>query len=251
MNFELIEAAPAIDIGEARITPVNIARPRAAIRRRAPLWQALVLASAGSYFIWAHRDADFAPAAAPEPAQMAPLSQSAQAAPLTPLLEFPNAADPVRTDARLSADGTRNDRLSLGQVDSDRLALAVSLSAANAAQPPFFVAMATLAADLSASVERSATPAPGQTPRGATQWAELALRGAGPMRACLGFAIKAKTGATLAGVACGAHGAKIDRAGLDCLLDHLSLTKAGSDAGLAALVGPVSGARAACRKTAL
>ncbi|MBV8662510.1 MAG: hypothetical protein JO107_05360, partial [Hyphomicrobiales bacterium] len=111
-----------------------------------------------------------------------------------------------------------------------------------------FVEMAEAAASFGAVIERLEASRNLATSQGPVEWAELTV--AGVHRRCVGFRLVGQGAAGLRGLDCAPPGTKIDAAELGCLIDRLTLTQAGRDAGLESLLKG-SQRRAACRTTVI
>jgi hypothetical protein len=157
---------------------------------------------------------------------------------LAPMLSFdpPGAGRvPARYQARMRpASGERSDALTYGEIGGDdlffRVAIHTTISAPTA--PSLFVELAKQSAELDAAVVRATSPEPYETPRGAIEWANVILSGPGGERSCVGFRLARGARAELSGLACGARASPVDSAALGCLLDRLSTTREGREAGL-------------------
>jgi hypothetical protein len=108
-----------------------------------------------------------------------------------------------------------------------------------------FVAAAETAAAGGAAVERLGSVQSLASASGPIEWAALTLAGSGG-RGCAAFRLAPRVGG-LRGVVCAASGATVDEAALSCLIERLSLTKAGREAGFADVLKPGPARRATCR----
>ena len=245
MGVETLDFAPA-GFGEPAY-PARAARPLEAARprRRLPIVLPLVLCFGAIGAVWWGQRAPVAPEA--DEASSAPRGPKFVDGPdLAPLVEIGGAAS-YRAQAN-PADGSRIDRLTLGDAGGGAPFLAATVRRGPSAAAPaqFFVDMATVSAGFGAAVERSGVPATQSGGRGPMESAELSLKAGAASRDCLGFRFGFGPGASLSGVACPALGAAVDRAALACLLERLVVTKAGREAGLK---DPAAGAaRPVCRK---
>ena len=181
-------------------------------------------------------------AAASPPSEVVDLSAA-------PALAFDGvAADQISRETRLDRAGPgRRDTLGVGRLDDDGAALRVELwrDGARRTAVSLFVAAAETAAAGGAAVERLGAAESLASASGPIEWAALKFAGDGG-RGCAAFRLAAHGGG-LRGVVCAASGAKVDEAALACVIERLSLTRAGRDAGLGDLLKPGPARRAACR----
>lgn len=181
-------------------------------------------------------------AAASPPSEVVDLSAA-------PALTFDGvAADQISHETRLDRAGPgRSDTLGVGRLDGDGPALRVELwrDGARRTAVSLFVAAAETAAAGGAAVERLGAAESLASASGPIEWAALKFAGDGG-RGCAAFRLAAHGGG-LRGVVCAASGAKVDEAALACVIERLSLTKAGRDAGLGDVLKPGPARRAACR----
>lgn len=176
---------------------------------------------------------------------------------LAPMLSFdpPEAGRyPPRYHARMRPGGAeRADTLTYGEIGGDGLFFRVAARAGELASPQssLFVEFAKQSAEMGAAVVRATNPETYAGARGPVEWADVTLSGRGGERSCIGFRLQRGAQAELSGLACGARAAPIlDPAALGCLLDRLSVTQAGMEAGLGeALSGDLPPA-AACQNIA-
>jgi len=157
---------------------------------------------------------------------------------LPPMLSF-SPPQPGRSQRRYQARvregvGERKDTLTYGEAGADGLFFGVTVHSAKSAlaKPSLFVELAQQSAELGAAVVRATSPESYATARGPVDWAELTLSGPDGERSCLGFRFAQVAAIDLSGLACGGHGAPLDPVALGCLLDRLSATSAGLEAGL-------------------
>jgi hypothetical protein len=158
------------------------------------------------------------------------------------------AADEISHETRIDRAGAgRSDALGVGRLDGVGPALRVELwrDGGREAAASLFVAAAEIAAAGGAAVERVGAPETLASASGPIEWAGLTLAG-GRGRGCAAFRL-APRGGGLRGVVCAAAGAAVDEASLACLIERLSLTKAGREAGFADVLKPGPARRAACR----
>jgi hypothetical protein len=157
-------------------------------------------------------------------------------------------ADKISRETRIDgAGGGRSDTLSVGRVDGPGPALRVELWRDGGRQRAvsLFVAAAETAAAGGAAVERLGATKTLASASGAIEWAALALADGGG-RGCAAFRLAPRVGG-LRGVVCAASGATVDEAALACVIERLSLTKAGREAGFADVLKPGPARGAACR----
>jgi hypothetical protein len=158
------------------------------------------------------------------------------------------AVDQISHETRLDRAGPgRSDTLSLGRLDGAGPALRVELrrSGAQRAAASLFVAAAETAAAGGAAVARLGATETLASASGPIEWATLTLAG-GSGGGCAAFLLAPRSG-RLNGVVCAASGASVDEAALACVIQRLSLTKAGREAGFADVLKPGPARRAACR----
>ncbi|MGD0723015.1 MAG: hypothetical protein ABR970_18430 [Roseiarcus sp.] len=178
-------------------------------------------------------------AAPPEPAVPSSWRTSFVASPLLPAMMTFRQTDGARARLRYEArqrpaDAERWDTLTIGEAGGDDALFQVSLRAAKAAlpKPSLFVELARQSADLDAAVIHATAPQSTMTERGNLEWAALTLAGPRAERACTGFRLAGAPTVELSGIACGAHGGTIDPAALARLIERLSATTAGLQAGV-------------------
>ncbi|MGD1016024.1 MAG: hypothetical protein ABR863_06230 [Roseiarcus sp.] len=156
----------------------------------------------------------------------------------------------ARYEARVdAASGERRDGLSVGALEGDSAALRIEMWRGKGARPAagLFVEIAEQSAEFGAAIERLGAVQRLTTSQGPVDWAELTLAVAKGRRNCVGFRLAPRVEGGLHGVACAAAGAKIDAAGLGCLLDRLVVTRAGREAGFGDIVRGADDRRSACR----
>ncbi len=251
MNADVWETAPAISVEFER--PAPVAAQRHALRKRQPRRRLLLFALAIAGLAWFCEAPPYAPAPDQASSGVAPrLAAFVEDARLPPLFDIAGLSAPIRYRAQANpTDGSRKDHLTSGGASAADSFFTATLRRGPSALAPeqFFVDMAGIAAEIGAAVERSGVPILESTWRGPVQIAELTLSAAGGARNCLGFRLALGVGASLSGLSCAAQANAADRAGLACLLDRLTLTKAGRDLSLGE-VASKPGARPACRKPA-
>jgi hypothetical protein len=158
------------------------------------------------------------------------------------------SADQVSHETRLDRAGPgRSDALGVGRLDGPGPALRVELwrDRGRRAAVSLFVAAAETAAAGGAAVERLGATETLASASGPIEWAALTLAGGGD-RGCAAFRLAPRVGG-LRGVICAASGATVDEAALACVVERLSVTKAGREAGFADVLKPGPARRAACR----
>ena len=158
------------------------------------------------------------------------------------------SADQISHDTRVDRAGRgRSDALSVGQVEGRGPALRVELWRDDGRRTAvsLFVAAAETAAAGGAAVERLGATKTLASASGPIEWAGLTLAGGGD-RGCAAFRLAPRVGG-LRGVVCAASGATVDEAALACVIERLSLTKAGREAGFTDVLKPGPARRAACR----
>ena len=157
-------------------------------------------------------------------------------------------ADQISHETRVDRAGPgRSDTLSVGRVEGPGPALRVELwrDGGRRAAVSLFVAAAETAAAGGAAVERLGATQTLASASGPIEWAALTLAGGGD-RGCAAFRLAPRVGG-LRGVVCAASGATVDEAALACVIERLSLTKAGREAGFADVLKPGPARRATCR----
>jgi hypothetical protein len=157
-------------------------------------------------------------------------------------------ADRISHETRLDRSGPgRSDTLGVGRLDGPGPAMRVELwrERGRRAAVSLFVAAAETAAAGGAAVERLGATETLASASGPIEWAGLTLAG-GDDRGCAAFRLAPRVGG-LRGVICAASGATVDEAALACVIERLSLTKAGREAGFAEVLKPGPARRAACR----
>ena len=166
-----------------------------------------------------------------------------------PALAFEGvAADQISHETSLDRAGPgRSDTLGVGRLEGPGPALRVELwrDRGRRAAVSLFVSAAETAAAGGAAVERLGATETLDSASGPIEWAALTLAGGGD-RGCAAFRLAPRVGG-LRGVICAASGAKVDEAALACVIERLSLTKAGREAGFADVLKPGPARRAACR----
>jgi hypothetical protein len=158
------------------------------------------------------------------------------------------AAEQVSHETRLDRAGPgRSDALSVGQIEGPGPGLRVELwrNDGRRAAVSLFVAAAETAAAGGAAVERLGSVQSLASASGPIEWAALTLAGSGS-RGCAAFRLAPRVGG-LRGVVCAASGATVDEAPLSCLIERLSLTKAGREAGFTDVLKPGPARHATCR----
>jgi hypothetical protein len=157
---------------------------------------------------------------------------------LSPMLAF-SPLDvirvPLRYEARMrESPKERWDTLTYGDIAGDETLFRVTLRSARpgVARPTLFVDIAKQSAEIGSAVVHATNPQIYATARGPIEWAEMSLSSANGERSCLGFRFNRPQDFDLSGIACGAHGAALDRAALERLIDRLSVTGPGMEAGL-------------------
>jgi len=172
---------------------------------------------------------------------------------LAPMLSFDppeGGRVPARYQARIrQGTGQRSDALTYGEIGGDGLffRVAVHTAVTTPAAASLFVELAKQSAELDAAVVRATSPEPYETSRGPVEWADVILSGPGGERSCLGFRFARGARAELAGLACGAHASPVGPAALGCLIDRLSTTREGKEAGLGEALNGDPPRPAACR----
>lgn len=158
------------------------------------------------------------------------------------------SADQISHETRVDRAGPgRSDTLGVGRLDGLGPALRVEVwrDRGRRAAVSLFVSAAETAAAGGAAVERLGATETLDSASGPIEWAALTLAGGGG-RGCAAFRLAPRVGG-LRGVICAASGAKVDEAALACVIERLSLTKAGREAGFAEVLKPGPARRAACR----
>lgn len=157
---------------------------------------------------------------------------------LAPMVSFSppeTVRAPLRYLARMRENSAeRWDTLTFGDAGGDEMLFRITVRAAKAAnsRSSLFVDLAKQSAEIGAAVVHATNPEFFSTERGPIEWAEITLSGVRGERPCLGFRFDRLREVDLSGLACGAHGAALDRAALGRLIDRLSATGSGMEAGL-------------------
>ena len=179
----------------------------------------------------------------------APTSEKVQPA-LAPLFALDGAdAASGQYEARVTAGaGDRRDLLSVGALDGEGPSLRLEMWKRGQARPAtsLFVEIAEQAAAFASAVGRLEVSQTLASSQGPVEWAELSLAGA--PRSCAGFRLVGRDTSGLRGIVCAAKGGRIDAGAISCLLDRVTLTPAGRDAGLGALIRGSVGRRQLCRQ---
>jgi hypothetical protein len=142
---------------------------------------------------------------------------------------------PLHYQARMRENSTeRWDTLTFGDAGGDEILFRVTLRAPKSAisRSSLFVELAKQSAEIGAAVVHATNPEFFSTGRGPIEWAEVTLSGAMGERRCFGFRLDRLREVDLSGLACGAHGVALDRVALGRLIDRLSATGSGKEAGL-------------------
>jgi hypothetical protein len=158
------------------------------------------------------------------------------------------AADQIHYETRLDRAGPgRSDALAIGHLEGGGPALRVEAwrDGGRRAAVSLFVAAAETAAAGGAAVERLGAAKTLAGASGPIEWAGLTLAG-DRGRGCAAFRISPHAGG-LRGVVCAASGASVDEAALACVIERLSLTKAGREAGFGDVLKPGPARGATCR----
>jgi hypothetical protein len=148
--------------------------------------------------------------------------------------------------------GERKDTLTYGDAGAHDLLFRVTVHSARSAsaRPSLFVELAQQSAELGAAVVRATSPEFYATARGPVEWAGVTLSGPNGERSCLGFRFARTATIDLSGLACGGHGSPLDAVAFGCLIDRLSATAAGMEAGLGEILKNDPTHAAACRRVA-
>jgi hypothetical protein len=166
-----------------------------------------------------------------------------------PTLELEGvAADQISHETRVDRAGPgRSDTLGIGRFEGAGPGLRVELwrEGARHTAVSLFVAAAETAAAGGAAVERLGATKTLASASGPIEWAAVTLVGGGD-RGCAAFRLAPRVGG-LRGVVCAASGAMVDEAAVACVIERLSLTKAGREAGFADVLKPGPPRRATCR----
>ena len=155
-----------------------------------------------------------------------------------PMLSFRQAEGAharISYEARVNRAGAeRWDTLTVGDVGGEETLFQVTVHLAQAvrSKSSLFVDLARQSAGLEGAVVHATNPRTSASARGPLEWADVTLSGAKGERRCRGFRLVRSPEIDLSGLACGAHGAPIDAASLGHLIDRLSPTAAGVEAGL-------------------
>jgi hypothetical protein len=154
---------------------------------------------------------------------------------LAPMVSFSApeiGPSPVHYQARVREEShERWDTLTFGGASADELLFRVTLRSAkaSAARPSLFVQLAKQSAEIGAAVIYA-------TERGAIEWADMTLSAPTRERACLGFRFARVQDVDLSGLACGPRGSPLSLMALGHLVDRLSPTNSGIEAGLGVIL---------------
>ncbi len=223
--------------------------------RRWPIWVSFSLSScafAGLILLQGHGQALVAMRVSPSFSRVA-LVESDQ---LPPMLSFspPEAgrSQPHYLARVREGVGERRDTLTYGDAGADDLFFRVTVHLAKSApaKPSLFVELAKQSAEFGAAVIRAKSPESTMTARGPVEWAGVTLSGPNGERSCLGFRFARMAEIDLSGLACGGHGSPLDPVALGCLIDRLSPTAAGMEAGLGEVLKSDPTRATACRRVA-
>jgi hypothetical protein len=157
---------------------------------------------------------------------------------LAPMVSFrppENIRAPLHYQARVRDNPQeRWDTLTFGDAGGDEVLFRVTLRSAKSAlaRASLFVELAKQSAEIGAAVVHATNPQFYAMVRGPVEIADVTLSGSKGERPCLGFRFDHAQNVDLSGFACGAHGAALDRAALTRLVDRLSATESGMEAGL-------------------
>jgi hypothetical protein len=223
-------------------------------RRRWPLWLSFSLsgcAFAGLVLVQSHGQGLVAMRTSPSFSRVAFIETDQ----LPPMLSF-SPPDAGRGQPRYLArvrDGTgeRRDTLTYGELGADDLFFRVTVHSVKSApaRPSLFVELAKQSAELGAAVVRATSPEFYATARGPVEWTGMTLTGPNGERSCLGFRFARAAEVELSGLACEGRDS-LDPVALGCLIDRLSATSAGLEAGLGEALRSDSGRAAVCRRVA-
>jgi hypothetical protein len=158
-----------------------------------------------------------------------------QLAPMIAFTPLDAIRAPLHYEARTrESPQERWDTLTYGDIATDETFFRVTLRSAKSgvSRPTLFVDIAKQSAEIGAAVMHATNPQIFATERGPIEWAEMSLSGLNGDRSCLGFRFNRPQDFDLSGLACGAHGATLDRTGLERLIQRLSVTGSGMAAGL-------------------
>jgi hypothetical protein len=174
-------------------------------------------------------------AVAPGPFSQVGFMANERLAPMASFRPPENVRAPVHYQARVRNDTEeRWDTLTFGDAGGDDILFRVTLRSTKSAlaRASLFVELAKQSAEIGAAVVHATNPQFYATARGPVEMADVTLAGVKGERPCLGFRFDRAQSVDLSGLACGAHGATLDRAALTRLVDRLSATESGVEAGL-------------------
>ena len=158
------------------------------------------------------------------------------------------SADQISHETRVERAGPgRSETLGVGRLEGPGPALRIELwrDSGRRTAVSLFVAAAETAAAGGAAVARLGATKTLASASGSIEWAALTLAGVGD-RSCAAFQLAPRVGG-FRGVVCAASGATVDEAALACVIERLSLTKTGREAGFADVLKPGPARRATCR----
>ncbi len=160
-----------------------------------------------------------------------------------------SSAKPKRETLIEVYSGERRDSLVAGAIGDVQAVLSISaITGRPATSRPLFVDLAEQASTLDASIRRFGNGQMLSAPFDNVEWAPLSLAGV-VERSCLGFRTIRGARASISGVFCPDKKSSADAPELMCLLERLTVTRAGSDVGLAEVLRADVGGQAACRSS--
>ena len=226
------------------VLPIDFARrPREPARpRRWRLGALLVLAGgalAGAFFARNHNP-DLLETAGPPPFSRIGFVVVERLAPMLSFRLGDNLRVRTRYQARVRAvDAERWDTLSVGGADDDDIQFQATVHIAKSAfsKPSLFVALARQSAELDAAIVHAKSAHLYSTARTTVEWMEITLSDEKGERTCIGFRFAGSRQVDLSGLACGTRSAPLDAGSFVHLIDRLSATDAGMEAGIGEALG--------------
>jgi hypothetical protein len=229
------ESACSGDAGYPRLPP-----PASARRHGGRFIALALLAICGFVGVILGREGDRSPVASLAP-HLSPGGFVADER-LAPMVSFSApeiGPSPVHYQARVREEShERWDTLTFGGASADELLFRVTLRSAkaSAARPSLFVQLAKQSAEIGAAVIHATNPQIYATERGAIEWADMTLSAPSRERPCLGFRFARVQDVDLSGLACGPRGSPLSLVALGHLVERLSPTNSGIQAGLGVIL---------------
>jgi hypothetical protein len=234
--------ARGVPLGVALSDFVDSAPPRSARRgvRRSPRRVGFVALAACLIVGWAlFHGGDRGPVSSgPSNSSLAVFATDAR---LPALISF-SATEAFRAGGQYqsrSRTGTQErwDTLTMGGVEAGDPLFRVTVKSikSGSVRSSLFVDLAMQSAEIGAAVVHATNPEIYLAERGPIEWAAVTLADPKQERPCLGFRFVRAEDFAISGLACGAHASPVDLPELERLIDRLSPTNSGAQAGLGAV----------------